>query len=76
MEGERSRIRAVQMNNLKGLLCIKRMDSLSNAQIRELCRVTKGVEKRIDKGILKWLGHVEKMERNMIAKSVYVGVCW
>ena len=34
-----------------------------NARIRELCGVMKGVDKRIEKGVL-W-----------IAKSVYVGVC-
>ena len=34
---ERYRVRAVQMDNLRGLLCIKRkrMDGVSNAQIRE-----------------------------------------
>ena len=41
---ERSRIRAVQMNNLRGLLGIRRMDSVPNARIRELCGVTKAVD--------------------------------
>ena len=36
-EKERSRIRDVQMDNLKGLLGIRRMDRVPNAQIRELC---------------------------------------
>ena len=36
-ENVKSRVRAVQMDNLRGLLCIKRkrMDGVSNAQIRE-----------------------------------------
>ena len=34
---ERSRIRAVQMNNLRGLLDIRMMDRVPNARIRELC---------------------------------------
>ena len=42
-EKERSRIRAVQMDNLRGLLGVRRMDRVLNAQIRELCRVTKGL---------------------------------
>ena len=33
--------------------------------------VTKGVDERIDEGILRWLGHVEMMENYMIAKSYY-----
>ena len=31
---ERSRIRAVQMDNLRGLLGIRRMDEIPNARIR------------------------------------------
>ena len=36
---ERSRVRAVQMDNLRGLLGIRRMDRVPNAWIRELCGV-------------------------------------
>ena len=43
-EKETSRIRAVQMDNLRGLFGIRRMDSVPNARIRELCRVMKGLE--------------------------------
>ena len=41
-EKERSRIRAVQMDHLRGLLYISRMYRVPNAGIRELCRVKKG----------------------------------
>ena len=51
------------MDNLRGLLGIKR--------IRELCRVKKGLDERIDEGVLWWFTHVERMERGMIAKRVY-----
>ena len=56
-EKEVSRIRAVQMDNFLG---IKRMDSVPNAQIKELCGVTKGVDERLMKifsdGFLMWRG--------------------
>ena len=48
----RSRISAVQMDNLKGFLCIKRIDGVLNTQIREFSEVTKGVDERIDEGVL------------------------
>ena len=51
-EKEKSWIRAVQVDNLKGLLGIRKMDRVSNAQIRQLYRVMKGVDKWIDKGVL------------------------
>ena len=53
MEKERSRIRAVQMDNLRGLLGIRRIDKVSNAQTRELCRVMKGLMKAFSSGSVK-----------------------
>ena len=35
----------------------------------------KGVDIRIDEGVLHWFGHVERMENDRIAKKVYVGEC-
>ena len=51
-EKERSRIKSVQIDNLRGLLGIRRIDRVLNAWIRELCAVAKWVDKRIDKGFL------------------------
>ena len=62
-------MRAVQMDNLRGLLGIR------NARIREFCGVRKGLEERSDEGVLRWFGHVERMERDRMTKRVYVGVC-
>ena len=38
------------------------MDRAPNARIRELCGVTKWVDEKIDEGVLRWFGHVERME--------------
>ena len=46
-EKERSRISTVQMDNLRGLLGIRRMDWIMNARIRELCGVMKSLDKKI-----------------------------
>ena len=48
---ERSRIRAVQMDNIRRLLGIRKMDMTPNAQIRELCCVKKGLRGKIDEGV-------------------------
>ena len=53
---EKYRIKAVQVDNLKGFLGIRRMDRVPNARIRELCGVTKEVDERIDEGVLRWFG--------------------
>ena len=74
-EKEGPRVRAVQMDNLRGLLGIRKMDKVPNARIRKLCRVTKEVDERIDEGVLRWFDHREKMENDMLAKRVIVGEC-
>ena len=53
---ERSRIRTVQVDILRGLLGIWRMDRFPNARIREFCGVKKNLDERIDEGILRWRG--------------------
>ena len=49
-EKEISRVRTVQMDNLRGLLNIRRMDRVPNALTRELCGMKKGLDERIDEG--------------------------
>ena len=71
---EKSRIRAVQMDNLRGLLGIWRMDKVLNAWIRQLWLVLKDLDENIDEGVLQWFGHMERME-NRIAKRAYIGEC-
>ena len=65
---ERSRVRATQMDNLRGLLSIRRMD----AWIVELCEVKKGLDERIDSQVVH---SCEEDGEDRIAKRVYVGQC-
>ena len=48
------------------------MDRVPNTQIRELCGVKKGVNKAINEGVLRWFGHVERMENVLLGKRVFV----
>ena len=73
-KSKRSRVRAVQIDNLRGLLGIRRMDRVPNAWIRELCGAKKGLDVRIDEGMLLWFGHVERRNRDRMAKRVNKGV--
>ena len=35
----------------------------------------KGLDERINEGVLRLFGHVERMEKNKTAKRVFVGEC-
>ena len=41
------------MDNIRGLLGTGKMDRIPNARIRELWGVKKGLEERIDEGVLR-----------------------
>ena len=75
-EKEWSRIRAVQMDNLRGLLVIRRMDRVLNVRTRELWGVVKGVDEQIDERVLRWFDHIEKIDNDKIARRMYVGNVW
>ena len=57
---ERSRIRVVEMGNLRGLFGNKRMNKVPNEQIKELQKVTKGMNVKIG-GVLLGFGHMDRM---------------
>ena len=48
-------------------------EQLPNARIRQLRRVTKGVDEKIDEGVPTMVRAWERMENDRIAKRVYVG---
>ena len=37
--------------------------------------MTKGLDERIEEGVLRWFGHVERIENDRITKRVYTGEC-
>ena len=45
------------------------MDNVPNARIWELCGVNRGLDEMIDESVLRWFGHVERMERDRIARE-------
>ena len=53
----------------------RKSGKVPNARIRELCGVTKGVEERIDEGVLRGFGHLVSIKKERIAKRVYIGEC-
>ena len=72
-EEERSRIRLVQMDKIRSLLDIRRMDKVPNTWIRESCRIAKVMDERIEEEDLHWFSHVKRMENDRIAKILYAG---
>src|SRR5678815_191057 len=71
----RSKVHCVQMDNLRGVLGVKRIDKMRNERIRELCGVKKGVKERINESTLRWFGQVERMNDSRLVKRMHSGEC-
>src|SRR5678815_3332921 len=52
----RSKVQCVQMDNLRAVLGVRRIDKMRNERIRELCGVKKGINVRINENTLIWFG--------------------
>ena len=57
---ERKRMEAVEMNCLTNI-CGLRTDRVPNVEIMKRCGKNVSVSQRIDQGVLRWFGHVERM---------------
>src|SRR5678815_4693102 len=63
------------MDILRGVLDVRRIDKMRNERIRERCGVKKGVNERINESMLRWFGHVERMNDSRLVKRMYSVEC-
>ena len=62
------------MDNLRSFLGI-RSDKVKNEKIREIVGVKKGVNELINENVLRWFGHMERMDIERSVKRVYKSDC-
>ena len=65
----------MQVNSLRVMLGIRRIDRLLIVHIREMCEVTKMVDERIEESVLRWFCHTERTRDDRIAERVNVEEC-
>ena len=68
---ERRKVEAVEMSCLRNICGVRRVDRISNVEIRRRCGKNVGVGERMDRGVLRWFGHVERMGEERLARRVY-----
>ena len=67
---ERKRVEAVEVNCLRNICGLNRLDRVPNVEIRR-CGKNVSVGQRVDQGLLRWFGHVERMGDERLVKRVY-----
>ena len=68
---ERRRVEAVEMNCLRSICGVRRIERVTNVEIRRRCGKNVSVGERIDQGVLRWFGHVERMGEDRLVRRVY-----
>ena len=63
-------MKAVEMNCLRNICGLRRIDRIPYVEIRKRCGKNVSVSQRIDQGVLRWFGHVERMRDGRMAKSM------
>merc|ERR1712074_215730 len=57
---------------LRSMCGVTRMDRVRNEVVRERVGVPEKLSGRVDRKVLKWFGHVERMGSDRMTKRVYV----
>ena len=65
------KIEIFEMLCLRNICDIRRVDSVRNAIINESCGCELSVLERIERNMLKWIGHIERRGEERLAKRMY-----
>ena len=67
---ERRKVNVLEMKCLRSLVGVSRMDRVRNEEVRSRAGIEMELASRADKRVLRWFGHVERMDDYRMAKRV------
>ena len=60
----------LEMKCLRSLVGVSRMDRVRNKEVRRRAGIERELASRADQRVLRWFGHVEKMDECRMARRV------
>jgi hypothetical protein len=60
----------LEMRALRSMIGVKLSDRVRNEMIREECGMTEDVVTKIEKNMLRWFGHVERIDEKRLTKAI------
>ena len=67
---ERRRLNVMEMRCLRSMCGVTRMDRMRNEEVRRRTGVGRELAVRAEQGVLRWFGHVERMEEERVVKRI------
>ena len=67
---ERSKVNVLEMKCLRSLVGVSRMDRVRNEEVHRRAGIERELASRADQRVLRWFGHVERMDEYRIARGV------
>ena len=67
---ERQKLNVFEMKCLRSMTGVSRLDRVRNEVVRARTGVRRELATRVDKNVLRWLGHVERMDNERLLKKV------
>ena len=59
-----------EMKCLRSMCGVTKLDKIRNEEVRERTGVRNELAVRVDKNVLRWFGHVERMDDERLLKKV------
>ena len=67
---ERRKVNVLEMKCLRSLVGVSRMDRVRNEEVRRRAGIERALVSRADQRVLRWFGHVERMDEYRMARRV------
>ena len=67
---ERRKVNVLEMKCLRSLVGVSRMDRIRNEELRRRAGIGRELASRVDQRVLRWFGHVERMDEGRLARRV------
>ena len=69
-KAERRKVNVLEMKCLRSLVGVSRMDRVMNEEVRRRAGIERELASRGDQRVLRWFGHVERMDEYRMARRV------
>ena len=66
----RRKVNVLEMKWLRSLVGVSRMDRVRNGEVRRTAGIERELASRADQRVLRWFGHVERMEKYLMARMM------